>query len=125
MSRPAESRHSPAPPAERVRGGFFAIPPTPFTADGEVDEASLVGVIRHQIEIGVDGLLLLAVASEAMFLTATEKQRIVQRVARGGGRLSSGAGGRLRARPRARWWSRRAAGSIWAPRRWWFCRRTR
>ncbi len=82
MGRPAESRHSPPPPAERVRGGFFAIPPTPFTADGEVDEASLVGVIRHQIEIGVDGLLLLAVASEAMFLTATEKRRIVQRVAR-------------------------------------------
>ncbi len=63
-------------------GGFFSILQTPFAPDGEIDEAALVRLLEHRIEVGADGILLLAIASEGNFLSRGEKARIVDRVVR-------------------------------------------
>ncbi len=63
-------------------GGFFSILQTPFAPDGEIDDAALVQLLEHRIDIGADGIFLLGIAAEGNFLSRTEKARIVERVVR-------------------------------------------
>ena len=69
-------------------GRFYSILQTPFDAGGEIDRASLVRLLHHRENCGCDGLFLLGVASEAMFLSRAEQEEIVGLVMRElGGRL--------------------------------------
>ena len=69
-------------------GRFYSILQTPFDAAGEIDRASLVRLLHHRENCGCDGLFLLGVASEAMFLSRAEQEEIVGLVMRElGGRL--------------------------------------
>ena len=61
---------------------FYSILQTPFTSSGEIDKTSLLRLLEHRIEAGADGLFLLGVASESMFLTWDEKLQIVELVTR-------------------------------------------
>ncbi len=69
-------------------GRFYSILQTPFDADGAIDRASLVRLLHHREGCGCDGLFLLGVASEAMFLSRAEQEEVVDLVMRElGGRL--------------------------------------
>jgi len=59
---------------------FYSILQTPFTSSGGLDEPSLFRLLEHRLDVGADGLFLLGIASEAMFLTWAEKQQIVEAV---------------------------------------------
>jgi 4-hydroxy-tetrahydrodipicolinate synthase len=53
---------------------------TPFRDDGSVDESSLVRAVTHQIESGADGLLILGLAGEGIYLSVEERQRVAHLV---------------------------------------------
>lgn len=61
---------------------FYSILQTPFDAEGQLDRSSLVRLLEHREVSGCDGLFLLGVASEAMFLSDAEKTDIVTLVMR-------------------------------------------
>jgi len=58
-------------------GRFYSILQTPFDADGAIDSASLLRLLHHRENCGCDGLFLLGVASEAMFLSRAEQEDVV------------------------------------------------
>jgi len=58
--------------------GVFAIPPTPFRADGAVDEEALLGVVQFMLEAGAHGVVTPVNASEFAFLTDDERQRVLE-----------------------------------------------
>ncbi len=62
----------------RPLSGVFSIVPTPFSEDGELDEASLRSVVEYFLECEVDGLFALGVASESYFLSDEERRRVVE-----------------------------------------------
>ncbi|MFZ0215905.1 MAG: dihydrodipicolinate synthase family protein [Candidatus Dormiibacterota bacterium] len=62
---------------EQLRG-VFAIPPTPFTGDGALDEAGLRRVVRFCVDAGAHGIVTPVNASEFAFLTDAERQRVVE-----------------------------------------------
>ncbi|WP_030783552.1 dihydrodipicolinate synthase family protein [Streptomyces sp. NRRL S-920] len=71
------------------------VPPvcTPLTPDREVDTASLVRLVDHLIEGGVDGLFVLGSTSEVAYLTDRQRALVVDTVVRHvGGRLPVLAG---------------------------------
>lgn len=79
-------------PARRL---FGVIPPicTPFTADLEVDVASLERLVDFLIEGGVDGLFVLGSSSEVAFLTDRQRDVVLKTaVARVRGRVPLLAG---------------------------------
>lgn len=49
---------------------------TPFDQDGQVDEASLRRLVAHQIEAGADGLGILGLAGEGIYLSLAERTRV-------------------------------------------------
>ena len=53
---------------------------TPFNEDGSVDYASLVRLIRYQLDNGADFFCILATTGETPCLTSTEKQKIKELV---------------------------------------------
>ncbi|WP_052849201.1 dihydrodipicolinate synthase family protein [Streptomyces avicenniae] len=59
------------------------IPPvcTPLTPDGEVDTASLVRLVDHLADAGVDGLFVLGSTSEVAFLTDAQRRTVTETVA--------------------------------------------
>lgn len=65
--------------------GVYAIPPTPFAADGAVDEDSLHRLVDFCLGAGAHGLVATVNASEAIALTDAERLRVstlvVERVA--------------------------------------------
>jgi 4-hydroxy-tetrahydrodipicolinate synthase len=66
---------------EKVRGLWIAMP-TPFTEDGELDEAGIERSIQHYVEsLGVDGIYCGGVMGEFWALTVEERKRLHQRVA--------------------------------------------
>lgn len=68
--------------------GVIPILPTPFTADGEVDEGSFRNVIEAAIADGVQGLAMFGLASEYIKLSDHEKQRLaIALVEQTGGRV--------------------------------------
>jgi 4-hydroxy-tetrahydrodipicolinate synthase len=58
--------------------GVIPILPTPFTAEGEVDEAGFRNVIEAAIADGVDGLAMFGLASENAKLADAEKTRLTR-----------------------------------------------
>ena len=63
--------------SERFRG-VYAIPPTPFTDDDQVDEASLRRCVDFCVEKGAHGIVAPVNASEGPFLTERERRRVVE-----------------------------------------------
>ncbi|MCY4114764.1 MAG: dihydrodipicolinate synthase family protein [Chloroflexi bacterium] len=63
--------------SESRLGRFYSILQTPFDADGAIDCASLVRLLRHRETCGCDALFLLGVASEVMFLSRSEQEEVV------------------------------------------------
>jgi dihydrodipicolinate synthase/N-acetylneuraminate lyase len=61
--------------------GVFAIPCTPFTEGGAVDEASLRREVRFCLECGAHGLVAPVNASEVYTLADDERKRVVSLVA--------------------------------------------
>jgi 4-hydroxy-tetrahydrodipicolinate synthase len=59
--------------------GVFAIAVTPFTPDGEIDEASLDSLIAFYLAQGVHGLTFLGMMGEAPKLTDAESHAVVRR----------------------------------------------
>jgi 4-hydroxy-tetrahydrodipicolinate synthase len=57
--------------------GVLPILPTPFTADGAVDEASMRRIIDFELEVGAHGVSVLGFMGEAHRLAAFEKKQIV------------------------------------------------
>lgn len=73
--------------------GVFTIPCTPFTATGELDEASLRREVRFCLDCGAHGLVAPVNASEFSSLSDTERMRVVEIVAEeNGGRVPFVAG---------------------------------
>ena len=64
-----------------LRSGIISVLQTPFTADGKIDFESLERLIEDAIQLGVDGFLVPAVASEVEYLNPQEREQIVRRVA--------------------------------------------
>lgn len=59
--------------------GVYAIAVTPFTPDGEIDEASLESLVGFYLAQGVHGLTFLGMMGEAQKLTDAESRRVVAR----------------------------------------------
>lgn len=84
------SLHSTAVRSNRVdpARGVFTICPTPFTAEGEVDLASIATLVDFQIEAGVAGLAILGFLGELHKLSVAERQTVLKAfVARAAGRV--------------------------------------
>jgi len=60
--------------------GVYAIAPTPFAPDGDVDFASIDSMMDFYLRCGVTGLTVLGVMGEAPKLEASESVDIVRRV---------------------------------------------
>lgn len=58
--------------------GVFAIPPTPFTERGDLDEPGLRRVLGFCVEARVHGIVTPVNASEFAFLTDEERLRVVE-----------------------------------------------
>ncbi|MFG2646905.1 dihydrodipicolinate synthase family protein [Streptomyces sp. NPDC048436] len=58
------------------------VPPvcTPLTPEREVDTASLIRLVDHLIEGGVDGLFVLGSSSEAAYLTDDQRRTVIETV---------------------------------------------
>ena len=68
--------------------GVFTICPTPFSADGVVDEASIATLVEFQIEAGVAGLAILGFLGELHKLSGLERQQVIRAfVAQAAGRV--------------------------------------
>jgi dihydrodipicolinate synthase/N-acetylneuraminate lyase len=63
--------------------GVIPIVPTPFHADGALDESGLQRVAEWLVEQGVHGLGTLGLASEAPKLSEEERDRVLRAVVRG------------------------------------------
>jgi len=64
------------PPSRMFRGAFTALI-TPFTPAGAVDEAAFRALVRHQIDAGIDGLVLAATTGESPTLSPEEREWLV------------------------------------------------
>jgi 4-hydroxy-tetrahydrodipicolinate synthase len=62
--------------------GVYSVLPTPFGANGDVDEASLRRVIDLFIEAGVNGVTALGVTGEVARLDDTERRQVLDTVTR-------------------------------------------
>lgn len=58
--------------------GIYAIPPTPFTANGELDEEGLRSIVRFCLDAGAHGIVTPVNASEFISLTDEERQRVIR-----------------------------------------------
>ncbi len=58
--------------------GVWNIVPTPFTPDGEVDDASIPGLVAFVRATGVDGMTILGVLGEAGRLGDAERSLVLQ-----------------------------------------------
>lgn len=56
--------------------GVFAIPPTPFKENGEIDKGGLRECVRFNLEAGVHGLVAPVNASESSYLTDEERRHV-------------------------------------------------
>jgi 4-hydroxy-tetrahydrodipicolinate synthase len=64
-------------PTHQIRG-VFAIPVTPFTADGALDEASLSRCVEFCVAAGAHGIVGPVNASESIALTDSERLRVAE-----------------------------------------------
>ena len=58
--------------------GVYSVLPTPFTAQGDLDEASLRNVVDLFLEAGVNGLTALGVTGEVARLDDSERQLVLE-----------------------------------------------
>ncbi|WP_377297195.1 dihydrodipicolinate synthase family protein [Rhizobium sp. SGZ-381] len=58
--------------------GILPVLPTPFLADGSVDEAGMARLVRFALEQGVDGVVFPGFASEVENLDARERARLLR-----------------------------------------------
>jgi 4-hydroxy-tetrahydrodipicolinate synthase len=58
--------------------GVYSVLPTPFRADGDVDEASLRNVVELFIGAGIDGVTALGVTGEVARLDDHERRRVLE-----------------------------------------------
>lgn len=73
--------------------GIYAIPPTPFLDNGELDEQGLRNIIRFCLKAGAHGIVAPVNASEFISLTDEERQRVIRiAVEEAGGRIPVVAG---------------------------------
>lgn len=73
--------------------GVYPILPTPFDADGAVDEESLRRLIRFQVAVGVQGVAILGFLGEAHKLMEREREAVVRAVvAEAQGRIDTWVG---------------------------------
>jgi 4-hydroxy-tetrahydrodipicolinate synthase len=59
-------------------GGVFPVLPTPFTANGAIDEQGLRNVIGFVVKAGVDGVVFAGLASEYDCLTLEERLHLIE-----------------------------------------------
>lgn len=59
-----------------LRGAFTALV-TPFTTDGELDEAALRRLVRWQVLAGIDGLVPCGTTGESPTLSTDERDRVI------------------------------------------------
>ena len=57
--------------------GIYNITPTPFKADGSLDETSLARLTEFTLKTGVDGMTILGVLGEAGKVSDAERERII------------------------------------------------
>ena len=69
-------------PLSHASEGVYAIAPTPFHADGRVDEASLDRMTEFYVEAGCTGITVLGIMGEAPKLKAQEGLSIATRMIR-------------------------------------------
>ncbi|OJY35502.1 MAG: hypothetical protein BGP06_06575 [Rhizobiales bacterium 65-9] len=68
--------------------GVFPVAPTPFGADGAIDERAFLRLVDFALESGVDGLVYPGMASEVETLKPEERRALVEALgARIGGRV--------------------------------------
>jgi 4-hydroxy-tetrahydrodipicolinate synthase len=60
-----------------LRGALTALV-TPFSRDGELDEAALRRLLERQIEAGIDGLVPVGTTGEAPTLSNDERDRVIE-----------------------------------------------
>lgn len=60
-----------------LRGAFTAMV-TPFTRDGDLDEAALRRLLARQIRAGIDGLVPVGTTGEAPTLSSEERDRVIE-----------------------------------------------
>lgn len=60
--------------------GVHPILPTPFTSDGELDEASLRRLIDYMADVGVQGVAILGFLGEAHKLSGSERRQVIEAV---------------------------------------------
>jgi 4-hydroxy-tetrahydrodipicolinate synthase len=58
--------------------GVFAIPPTPFKEDGQLDEQGLRNIVQFCLKSGAHGVVTPVNASEFIALTDEERKRVVR-----------------------------------------------
>jgi 2-keto-3-deoxy-L-arabinonate dehydratase len=66
-----------------VKGALFGVVPmlvTPFQPDGNVDHASLRSLVNDQIAAGADGLGILGLAGEGIYLSVEEREQVTDTV---------------------------------------------
>jgi 4-hydroxy-tetrahydrodipicolinate synthase len=59
-----------------LRGAFTALV-TPFTADGDLDEAAFRRLVRWQVLAGIDGLVPCGTTGESPTLSSEERERLI------------------------------------------------
>ena len=73
--RPTMTERSVAATRPMLRGAFTALV-TPFTADGDLDEAAFRRLVRWQILAGIDGLVPCGTTGESPTLSTEERERL-------------------------------------------------
>ena len=63
-------------PRPILRGAYTALV-TPFTTDGELDEAAFRRLVHWQVLAGIDGLVPCGTTGEAPTLSADERDRLI------------------------------------------------
>jgi 4-hydroxy-tetrahydrodipicolinate synthase len=60
------------------RGRVWSATPTPFSADGRVDVASVQRMVAHQIDLGVTGVMLAGTCGEGPWLRERDREVLVR-----------------------------------------------
>lgn len=66
--------------SRELRGAFTALI-TPFSDDGDVDIGALRGLVRRQLDAGIDGLVPCGTTGEAATMNEQERLRVIEAVA--------------------------------------------
>ena len=61
-----------------IFSGAFTALVTPMTADGSLDEATLVAMVERQLDAGINGLVPVGTTGESPTLSAEEDQRVIE-----------------------------------------------